>query len=131
VRFSARPPSSPWLATTTTTSKSTSSQLSIDTTEFQHDDFEVIRKDDRYRGFDEVKLVNRNFGEMSNLHFFRKLMPPFSPVEFDNLMEFHGCVLKEGCSGAVYPIYEHEGLKWVLMSVPHDRYEATGLAPPN
>ncbi len=35
--------------------------------------------------------------------------------------------LKEGCSGAVYPIYEHEGLKWVLMSVLHDHYEATVL----
>ncbi len=67
--------SSPWLATTTTISKSTSSQLSMDTTEFQHDDFEVIRKDDRYRGFEEVKLVNRNYGEMSVSYF-----PPKFPL---------------------------------------------------
>ena len=36
--------------------------------------------------------------------------------------------MKEGCCGAIYPIYEHDGRKWVLMSVPKDHYETAGLA---
>jgi len=100
----------------------------MDLNDFQHDDFEAIRKDDRHGGFEEVK---RKDGEMSNLRFLRKSVPPFSPAEFDNMMELQGYVLKEGCSGVVHPIYEHGGLKWVLMSVPQDHYEATGLAPSN
>lgn len=36
--------------------------------------------------------------------------------------------MKEGCSGAVYPVYEHDGRKWVLMSVPKDRYKEAGFA---
>jgi hypothetical protein len=37
-------------------------------------------------------------------------------------------VMKEGCSGTVHPMYTYSERKWVLMSVPDEHYEATGLA---
>ena len=43
-------------------------------------------------------------------------------------MELQHCVLQEGCSGIVHPMYEHDELKWVVMSIPKEHCETTGLA---
>lgn len=43
-------------------------------------------------------------------------------------MKLEEKVMSGGCSGTAYPVYEHGGRKWVLMSVPSKHYGATGLS---
>ena len=42
-------------------------------------------------------------------------------------MELECKVMGDGSSGAAHPVYEHEGRKWVLLSVPDEHYHVTGL----
>lgn len=35
--------------------------------------------------------------------------------------------MKDGCNGTIHPMYDYDGRKWVLMSVPAEHYGATGL----
>lgn len=80
-----------------------------------HDDFEVVRKDTR-------------FGRYTR--FFRMAIKPGNNDKFDDLLDLEKLVMKDGCSGALYPMYTHDGHRWVLMSVPAEHYTSTGLSEP-
>ncbi|KAI5983900.1 hypothetical protein EDD15DRAFT_2375885 [Pisolithus albus] len=95
--------------------------------EYQHDDFEVVRKDTRFGGFEELKLRKEN---ATHTRFFRKAIKPENNDEFDDLMNLEKLVMKDGCSGALYPMYTHDGRRWALMSVPTEHYTSTGLSEP-
>ncbi|KAI6134241.1 hypothetical protein EDD17DRAFT_1659331 [Pisolithus thermaeus] len=94
--------------------------------EYQHDDFEVVREDTRFGGFEELKLRREN---SAHTRFFRKAITPENNDEFDDLMELEKRVMKDGCSGALYPMYTRNGRRWALMSVPAENYTSTGLSP--
>ncbi|KAI6014175.1 hypothetical protein EDC04DRAFT_2578949 [Pisolithus marmoratus] len=79
--------------------------------EYQHDDFEVVRTDMRFGGFEELKLRN----EDATL-FFSLIFPKSGSMELEKL------VMKDGCSGALYPMYTHDGRRWALMSIPTEYY---------
>ncbi|KAG5715604.1 hypothetical protein E4T56_gene19775 [Termitomyces sp. T112] len=91
---------------------------------YNHDDFTIIRQDTRYGGFEQVKHKDNL---MEDMCFFRKSLNSSNEEEFEDMMKLQQCVMKEGCSGAVYPIYEARGKKWVVMSVPADTLKNTGL----
>lgn len=93
--------------------------------EYQHDDFEVVRKDTRFGGFEELKLRRE---DTTHTRFFRKAITPENNDEFDDLMELEKRVMKDGCSGALYPMYTRSGHRWALMSVPAENYTSTGLS---
>ncbi|KAH9980506.1 hypothetical protein BJV74DRAFT_887802 [Russula compacta] len=93
--------------------------------EYKHDDFEVVRIDERYGTFEELKLKNKN---ATPIRFFRKSLAPGNLTEIDDLNALQELVLKEGCSGVTYPMYTHNERRWALMSVPDKYYGTTGLA---
>jgi len=93
--------------------------------EYKHDDFEVVRTDNRFGGFEELRLKNQN---ATDTRFVRKPVSPDKPTEFGDLIALQKLVMKEGCSGTIHPMYTHDNRKWVLMSVPVEHYATTGLA---
>ncbi|KAI6110176.1 hypothetical protein EDD16DRAFT_1483638 [Pisolithus croceorrhizus] len=75
--------------------------------EYQHDDFEVVRKDTRFGGFEELKLRR----EDTTVIMFMSL----TSLKLSS-MELEKRVMKDGCSGALYPMYTRDGHRWALMS---------------
>ncbi|KAI5984674.1 hypothetical protein EDD15DRAFT_2583315 [Pisolithus albus] len=71
--------------------------------EYQHNDFEVVRKDTRFGGFEGLKLRKQDATVSS-----------FSPL---SRLDLEKLVMKDGCSGALYPMYTHDGHRWVLIQV--------------
>jgi len=100
----------------------------FDNDEYNHDDFVVVRADERFGGFEEVKLKDQNDALPKPKRFFRKSLTPNSVVEIDDLIALQGLVMKEGCSGIIHPMYTHNDRKWAVMSVPDEHYGTTGLA---
>ncbi|KIL67264.1 hypothetical protein M378DRAFT_159661 [Amanita muscaria Koide BX008] len=95
-----------------------------DLEKYNHDDFEVVRTDKRFGGFEELKLKK----DSTNARFLRKSLTPDSHNEIDDLLSLQKLVMKDGCSGTIHPMYTHNERKWVLMSVPEEHYGITGLA---
>ncbi|KAH8105291.1 hypothetical protein BXZ70DRAFT_1004805 [Cristinia sonorae] len=93
--------------------------------EYNHDDFEVVRRVDLYGGYEELRHKQADID--AHTRFVRKAVTPNKPDELQDLLDLEGKVMSDGCSGTSYPVYEHDGKKWVLMSVPKMHYEATGL----
>ncbi|KAF9441232.1 hypothetical protein P691DRAFT_684645 [Macrolepiota fuliginosa MF-IS2] len=94
--------------------------------DYRHDNFEVVRKVDLFGGYEELRHKNPTLIAACT-RFFRKSVTPNNHEEFDALMELEQKVMGDGTSGTAYPVYEHEGRKWVLLSVPESHYHMTGL----
>ncbi|KAI0697586.1 hypothetical protein BC835DRAFT_1305183 [Cytidiella melzeri] len=110
--------------------------------DYSHQDFEIVRTDKRFGGFEEVKLKDGS----THTRFFRKAVTPGDVSELDKVYalfsynsadfnstfvissELEAYIMKDGLSGAVHPIYEHGGRKWILLSVPEEHFHKTGLA---
>ncbi|KAI5984671.1 hypothetical protein EDD15DRAFT_2583310 [Pisolithus albus] len=90
--------------------------------EYQHDDFEVVRKDTRFGGFEELKLRKEN----ATVSLFLILSVSLTHISLS--MDLERLVMKDGCSGALYPMYTRDGHRWALMSVPAEHYASTGLS---
>ncbi|OCH92799.1 hypothetical protein OBBRIDRAFT_790958, partial [Obba rivulosa] len=86
--------------------------------------FEVVRTDTRFGGFEEVKLKDGS----THTRFFRKSMTPGDISELPQVSELKSHIMKDGLSGAVHPIYTHEGQTWILFSLPDEHYSASPLA---
>ncbi|PFH45885.1 hypothetical protein AMATHDRAFT_200193 [Amanita thiersii Skay4041] len=71
--------------------------------EYDHHDFDIIRTDSRFGIFEELSLKDKSTVSISNCSF-----------SFRAELEKH--VMTDGCYGTIYPMYTHEGRKWVLMS---------------
>ncbi|KAF7437235.1 hypothetical protein PC9H_004072 [Pleurotus ostreatus] len=93
--------------------------------EYQHQDFDVVSTVDKFGGVEELAPKDNN---LTQTRFFRKSLSPGDEEEFSKLMEFQEFIMKDGCHGTIHPMYEHDGLKWVLMSVPSENFEASGLS---
>ncbi|KAI6110178.1 hypothetical protein EV401DRAFT_1869782 [Pisolithus croceorrhizus] len=74
--------------------------------EYQHDDFEVVRKDTRFGGFEELKLRRENATVIMFVSLISLKL---------NSMELEKRVMKDGCSGALYPMYTRSGHRWALI----------------
>ncbi|KAI0697584.1 hypothetical protein BC835DRAFT_1413620 [Cytidiella melzeri] len=92
--------------------------------DYSHQDFELVRTDERFGGFEEVKLKDGS----THTRYFRKSVTPGDVSELDKVSELEAYIMKDGLSGAVHPIYEHDGRKWILLSVPEEHFHKTGLA---
>ncbi|KAI0724977.1 hypothetical protein C8Q72DRAFT_786381 [Fomitopsis betulina] len=75
--------------------------------QYSHDDFEVVRTDPRFGGFEVLK------------HKDERTVRP-------TLLKSH--VFQDGLSGAAHPIYTHGGRKWILLSLPEEHYRNSALA---
>ncbi|EPS93371.1 hypothetical protein FOMPIDRAFT_60893 [Fomitopsis schrenkii] len=74
--------------------------------EYSHDDFEVVRTDPRFGGFEVLKHKDGSTVRRTQTRNW--------------LLKSH--VFKDGQSGAAHPIYTHEGRKWILLSLPEEHY---------
>ncbi|KZT08408.1 uncharacterized protein LAESUDRAFT_757643 [Laetiporus sulphureus 93-53] len=83
----------------------------------QHDDFVVVRRDERFGGFEELKHKD---GSAANIQFFRKSVTPLNHQEFDDMLKLQKHIMADNPFGTVYPVYTHDGYKWVLMSIVHE-----------
>ncbi|KAF4572535.1 hypothetical protein EYR36_007042 [Pleurotus pulmonarius] len=93
--------------------------------EYHHHDFDVVSTVDKFGGVEELSPKDKS---LNHTRFFRKSLKPGDEGEFAALIEFQGYIMKDGCHGTIHPTYEHGGLKWVLMSVPTENFEASGLS---
>ncbi|KAF9498173.1 hypothetical protein BDN71DRAFT_1429063 [Pleurotus eryngii] len=100
--------------------------------EYQHQDFDVVSTVDKFGGVEYLTPKDKNLTDLTvdpqQTRFFRKSLRPGDEEEFAKLMEFQEYIMKDGCHGTIHPMYEHDGFKWVLMSVPTENYEASGLS---
>ncbi|KZT64544.1 hypothetical protein DAEQUDRAFT_717868 [Daedalea quercina L-15889] len=92
--------------------------------EYSHDDFEVVRTDPRFGGFEELKLKDGSTQVYAECVFC--VAREADIMVCSSELKTH--VLKDGQSGAAHPIYTHEGRKWILLSLPDEHYQSSVLA---
>ncbi|EPS93370.1 hypothetical protein FOMPIDRAFT_1056031 [Fomitopsis schrenkii] len=92
--------------------------------EYSHDDFEVVRTDPRFGGFEVLKHKDGS----THTQFLRKSVIPGDSAALEQVSQLKSHVFKDGQSGAAHPIYTHEGRKWILLSLPEEHYRNSALA---
>ncbi|KAJ8517951.1 hypothetical protein ONZ45_g4964 [Pleurotus djamor] len=93
---------------------------------YNHEDFTVSKRLDAFGGFD--KVIPKDSSSATRFHFFRKSVMPGREKDITDLLALQKMVMKEGCQGSIHPMYDYAGKRWVLMAVPTQFYDSTGIA---
>ncbi|EPQ56966.1 hypothetical protein GLOTRDRAFT_110365 [Gloeophyllum trabeum ATCC 11539] len=79
-----------------------------------HDDFIVVSRETGFGGYEALKPKG---ADIPNTQFFRKAISPGNRAELEDALALQENKLANVTFGTVYPIYAHEGRKWILISI--------------